>query len=745
MLLYEPPFLESGNLTIFRDDKDAEAFYYAVIQPSILTGPQGPSVSGYAILPETGLTETVDNVMDASLSLEVGLQVSEEQLELAKQHVKEQWGKKVKRFTPVPISDGKVYMIIAAAGEEPDPEEWYVTSGVSPSIFGNNRAALVAKASGEEGKRMIAALDGDVIAGQVYYELQMLGIAPTFHARMHVEWSRVYRHFEEFKSKNYVFYKDEISRTIDELEESSLIQMEIEELDPDVKDIASKSLLNELKTQVVNRLFQPAVPPLSASKNLESRIASGISRVLSSIIPGSHYIIRDLQEHQLSTTTIDLKERKVKKYPFYPQALLSTMIQQVGGMEGRLKWLKLDNLDFRTETVHVSLSADAFTVPNLRSVQLDCRVVDETHQKIEKEQMFVFDKAENLSGQFTYIRQSDANYHYEYHATLYLDNTSTILPPKLESGWQTSLQAFVYFNPSEYFENTELRIDLDDADIFNYAHLVEGTITVRERETQHVLLMHSFTWNATAHEKESFSLLLTQSIPVQFDLQLKYYLAGMKEYVIEFPDLQDINFFIPNPFENKWSVEMISMADWQTTEKIVAEIRVWEEARQDFLLDKFDFTADQPQQVFSTVTSLETPREELEMRLTVIKKDAIVLRGAWKKYLGPVLVVKDQVIQERTVQAMLVGAPDFQAKDIKKITIAFVYDDLINGIHIESDKLPFEQVGDKQTFTHPMPDFTAIEYQYRVEASNWRGDRYKTEWITAHQEALDIVLPETIW
>jgi len=77
MLSYQPPFMDVGNLTIFRDDTDPETFYYANIQPSIVEKKEGPAFSAYTILPESSTEEAINQVMDTSLSLEVSLNVSE--------------------------------------------------------------------------------------------------------------------------------------------------------------------------------------------------------------------------------------------------------------------------------------------------------------------------------------------------------------------------------------------------------------------------------------------------------------------------------------------------------------------------------------------------------------------------------------------------------------------------------------------------------------------------------------------
>ncbi len=745
MLLYSAPFLEKGPLTIFKDDKDSETFYYLNTQPSIHVGPQGPSIAAYALLPESGQIGDSTALIDAGLSLEVSLQVSEEVMEAVREEIKEQWGKPAKRLVPAPISDGKVYLIIAQAGEEPDPANWFITSGFSPSILGDNRAAIVAKTNGEDAKRMIATLKNEVFAAQVYYELNYLGITPVYKASMQVRWEKIYQHFDELKSKNYIFYKDEVSQAVDSLQETNLIEIEVAELDPDVRDLATKSMFNELKNKVIEKLFQPAVPPLSASENLENRIGQGISRVLSSLVPGHHYIRREIEEGQLVDMTIDMSERRVKKFPFYPQGLLSTMIERVGGIGDRLVWIQLDDLDFKKETIYVNLAADSFQLSNIQAVKIVSRIIDSETQERVAERVSIFESQVELRDIFSFNRQKDKSYHLEYQTTIYLDDQSATLPDKLETPWILTSDFYVYLDPQDHFDNQALRISIDDPEIFQHIQLIEATLSIREKETEEVIHRQTMILTQDNYEPDTIAFLSAKSIPVKMDLDIKYYLSGQNEYELNLKDMQDDHYFIPNPFENKWSVETMCLVDWTQTLKVLTEIRVWDVAREEYIHDKFTFAENQTEYTFYAVTSLETPREELEYRLTVVRKDGTIPRGAWTQHAGPLLLIRDEVKAERTIRAKLQSAPDFAEKEIRKVLIAFKYEDPANNISEESENLEFKAIGDVQTFTHPMPDLSEINYQYRVQVFSRRGNRYKTDWKEAYQENLEVIIPENIW
>lgn len=750
MLSYQPPFMDIGSLTIFQDDEDKETFYYTNVQPSIVQLPEGPSISAYTILPENSIGENVNDVMDTSLSLEVSLKVSDALLDKARKEIKEKWGRNVRRLVPATVTDGKVYIIIAAAGETPDPKDWYVSSGNSPSIFGDNRAALVIKTSGEDAKRLIAALNSDMVAGHVYYELNMLGVTPTFRAKMRIKWDRIYKHFEEMKVKNFIFYRDEISNTLDDLKESSLVELEIEELDPDIRDYASKALLNELKTEAIKRLFKPAVPPLSSSEKIENRIAQGLGMIHSSLIPGSHYILRNNKEIETTEFVVDLSERKVKKYPYYPQALLSSMIRDIGGLQDHLKWIRLDHLPFRKETITIDIASDVTLISNIKSIKVSCEVYNRTTNEIEQTHTFVYSEKETLQSKFNFNKKKEDDYIYRYKTTVYLNNAGTGLPPTLEVDWIETTAEYIYFNPADYFQHTHLTIDVDDKSIFDHSHLIEVTVTATRKDNEEAILSETFLFKKDKGEKgHELSIMHSKLYPVSINIDVTYFIEGEHDYKVSYLDNKDYSFFIANPFKNKWSVDLITKADWEKTFKIITEIRVFELSRKQYLTEKITFTKENASNEFNAVTSLETPKSQLEYRSTVIDINGNMIRSAWLEHQGTILLIKDEVKAQRALFFELIAAPDIHQFDIKEILLSVVYKDEDNAIDINSDtkeKLVFSSVGEVIKFVHPMPNSAQLNYSYRITVrSNSSRHRYKSNWITTNEEHVMISIPDNIW
>jgi hypothetical protein len=675
MLSYKAPFLEVGNLTIFRDDTNADVFYYICLQPSIIMDDNGrPNIEAYAILPESGVGLASESIVEASLMLDISLAATPEELELGEEAIKDKFGKKPKLLSPAPIHSGKVFLIVAQAGEKPDPKTWFLTSEVKPSLFGNNRASLVVRATGENAKLLIAALDSDVIAASVHYDLEMLGIAPVFKASLKADWKKIYHHFEDVENTNFIFYNDQVSKTIDDLAETSAIEISIEELDPDVKSEAMKSLLNELKSEVVKKLFQPASSPLSASQKTEDRIANGAARILSSIMPGAHYIQREIDESQLSTFTVDLNQKNVKKYPFNPQALLSSMIRKVGGISDRIKWIKLDEIPFFDQRVEIRLSGDTFKGSNIKSVVVDCRVVNENENKIVTQQSIVFDNDDMLQNHLNFTREKDKNYRYDYRVTMFMSTDSNKLPNKLELDWKNVESPYIYFNAAEYFETYDLSINIDDTSVFDHTHLIQADVLISDKTDQQQILLRSFLFSNSDKEHKVLSLVANRTVSLQFDVTTTYFISESKEHKATIEDVKGQFYFIPNPFENKWSVDLICNADWEKNNKIILETRIKDAERTDLIFNKFDFRADATENKLSVATSLDTIKESFEYRTTVLTKDANIIQGPWNRHEGPILVISDKIKFRKNNTRQTSRSTQFEDKEIKKVAIEFKYE-----------------------------------------------------------------------
>src|SRR3954468_2954082 len=235
MLLYNPPFLMVGPVTVFPDHVDLESFYYVVSVPQLVVENGEPSFWATAILPPVtvdtpGMPVAGQAVGRALVSFDVALPLPPDLDETLTKEIQKRWGRTPKRLVPAPLQAGTVTLTVARPNADDPTKQFFVYSGHSPMLVGDNRAALAIAAEGDEAQALVAAMSVGHLAGVLTYELEMPGLAPSFEASMKVHWSRIYERFRRHDMTNFVFATEEVDRTIEHLEDTKDIDIHVTDL-----------------------------------------------------------------------------------------------------------------------------------------------------------------------------------------------------------------------------------------------------------------------------------------------------------------------------------------------------------------------------------------------------------------------------------------------------------------------------------------------------------------------------------
>ena len=282
--------------------------------------------------------------------------------------------------------------------------------------------------------------------------------------------------------------------------------------------------------------------------------------------------------------------------------------------------------------------------------------------------------------------------------------------------------------------------------IFEHAHLIQVDLKVLDQTDLTQILARTFLFNTTNKDQKVLSVVTNKTIPIQFDLGLIYFISESKEHRSTVTNVDSSFFFIPNIFENKWSVDLICNADWEKSDKLILETLIRDAERTEPIFNKFTFTKEVNETKLIIATSLNTPRQAFEYRVTCLSSvDSTVVQGPWRNHEGPILVVNDKIQSERIIRATLTQAPDFEAMEIKQVSVEFMYEDKDNNILVESEKLPFREVGDTVEFKHPMPNFNHKEFSYRKRVRGLGGESYNSGWLINSKEKIEIEIPNNIW
>ena len=673
MLSLAPPFLTTGDVMIFRDDVDSEAFYYVCQRPSIAKDADGnPVISMYCILPESGVRDDND-IVEAGLNLDVDLSITDKEFEEVKKLIKKSYGVNPKRLSPAPLHDGKVQFAMALSNGDKDPN-WFVTSGMSPSMTGSNRVSLVVRANGKDAETMMAAAVDGIVPACIYYSLNLIGIAPVYHARMEAKMETIYHRFQQTSGVQWTLLSSEVDRVFSDLQEDKSLTVCIEETDPDIHSEALASLMNELKSKVIDTLFQPVT--------LEKNSAGRSPGLISSLLGGAYAMKKSIDQRVLGDFVVDLSQKNAKLYGFYPQSQLDSMIQAAGiDMKSLVKWIRLDDLPYFEQKVDLQIAGEAFEAASVEKVQLECRVVDTDTNEIVYEQtqppIPLFDR-ENPSSCFYFRRERKRNLVFEYRSTMYLKGGSSLLPGQVESDWCRTENPYIYVNPGALLNKFKLELILDDVAVFKKTTQIMAMVEiVTYPDNAVVLTAEPMFFKDGDVDSKTVTVLARKDDELRYNISLYYYLPG-KNLEFKYNGLELPVFAIPNPFEKQWSVDLKSHCNWEEISRMYLYTRYLDVEQDRWIENEFTFSEEMPSCTMMAQCGPNTPSRVFEYSVYIdyVDGNRPPAEAGWYRHKGsPSLhLYGDRIVSERVVRIRLNNPEALSNPSVKSASLVFVKD-----------------------------------------------------------------------
>jgi hypothetical protein len=738
MLLYKPPFPMVDGVIALPDHLDAGTHYYLAAIPQLARDERGgPAFAATAFLPQVASGTTDRDATRVVLSLDVELTVAPETLERLRKEIEEKWDRPVKRLVPAPLHKGTASLEVVRPADVAGGGTVTVYQGHPPSLMGTNRAAFALAATGVEAQTLMAALSVGNVPAVMGYSLEFLGLAPAFQASMHVRWEAVYRNLRELETTNFLFVAEEMDHVCEHLQETSAVEIEVIELDPDGAGKATAALFDELKNQIVKRLFEPPRPV--GEVPIEDRIGRGVRNVLTAIMPGVTHTLRELDQTQLTDTRIDLREQRVNSYPIYPQSTLAGLLARAGGVADRVRWVALDDLPNRVEEVVVELAPGAQALGVRR---IDVQVVAETSGRTAPllDEAVGIEVAHPERTVLRFRRQGGAEPTVRYRADIRLDGA--MAPGGREIwplDWRPATGGRVYVDAEDLLDVAQVRLELDDPSV-----LEGGTRVDMEVEALLGGETSPFFGTELAFTEAALSQRVTAVVPeggvATFRGREVFRRPGEPDFRREVPVLGSVH-RVRNPFGGRWSMEIHARADWTATEALLAELRVWDVERRVWLRDDHRFTAAATTWTPELASSPETPRAA-EIRLSRVAQDSVI-QGPWRDVAGAVVAVDDHVQAQRRIRVRMV-APQWQRAGVRKARVELSYDDGM-APRPQTKQLEFVRDGAVADWIHAFTDTSRPKYSWRVRVVGTDGERYDPPWDESAADDLDIALPEPLW
>jgi hypothetical protein len=744
MLLHALPFLLVDGLTAWPDHLDEETFYYLAAVPELVREAGEPAFWATAVLPDVSVGPATAPVTRATMSFDVELPAGEAALQRLREEIEQQWGREAKRLLPAPLHGGTAFLQVARPGDPGD--DLAVFGGQAPSLVGRNRAAFAVAAEGDEAQVLVASLAAGHLAAVVGYELQYLGLAPSFKATMTVHWQAVYSHLRELAMSNFLFVADEMDTVTERLRQRGAVEVEVQELDPDGAGSATKALFDELKSEIVSRLFEPPRP--LGDVPIEDRIGRGVRTLLTSLMPGVSHTLRQLDQRQLADTVVDLREQRVRTYSFFPQSTLAGLAERAGGVGDRLRFVEVGKLPLRVEEVVVELAAGAADL-GVRTVAVQVQAIDPGRPEPLLDESVLLHAADPQRGVLRFRRQA-AEPLLRYRTTMTMD--PDLAPRGQETwgfDWRPVIAQRIWIDPQAWLDVASVRLELDDPAVLELVDRVDVDVeAVLAGQPAPFRRLHAELGDASP--SQVVSVIVPEGSRVGFRGREVFRRAGEGDLVRQLPVIEGPVHRVRNPFAQRWSMEVRALAAWTATELLVVELRVWDVTGQVWLRDEHRFTEADTAWTARFQTSPETPRTA-EARVTRVGRgpDGGIVRGPWQDLEGTVVAVTDAVEPLRRVRARL-AAPRWDQDEVRQVRVELEFphpDDARFGDGVPASRAVLQLPGDGAVadWVHAFPDPSRPRYRYRVRAVGWNGGRYNGPWTASAADDLRLELPQPPW
>ena len=174
---------------------------------------------------------------------------------------------------------------------------------------------------------------------------------------------------------------------------------------------------------------------------------------------------------------------------------------------------------------------------------------------------------------------------------------------------------------------------------------------------------------------------------------------------------------VPNPFENRWQVELDCVADWESVERVIIETRFKDAIQEDPITNIFSFKADHTTDTLNAACSLDTEQRKFEYYYRVYYKDGSSIKGGWVQVEDEsyVFIDVDSLKPERIIKARLKDPYDFMKYNVKEVKVSFYLDSKSKEAVAEKSIVKPDSVVE---FKYPWNKGDDKVYYYKINAKS---------------------------
>ncbi|WP_456846235.1 hypothetical protein [Cellulomonas sp. P5_C6] len=679
MLSLAPPYPVVDGYALLPDHADPGLWYVL---------PSAPQLAVHDGIPALSLTQYLGGGTGAAtvsggiLSLTTQLMVPPDVLEALPARLADVRGVHGTglRVVPAPLETGSVELVVLGQTSTPPKEGSAAPGGTFDVRFaGGGRPSMGATMDAtfqlvlnEAAAEMIGAcLDLPEQPVIVTYAMTFAALRPAFTIDIHADWAKVYSSLKTKLTTNAWYVAADVETAISKAFEDSGIRIDtVVEGTGEGAAAAAERTRTQLTDWVLDKLFQPMIPPPSTGEQIAAVVDDVVSSLSRAIIPGASFRLKEVDESSVRRMDLRARERVAEVRDLRPQGTLGGLLNALRLDEkGKVRptWpavrqhlvQEVELSGFPRLEVGVEV-VDRFASDRLRSVQVEVArtPLDAAAQPtVDAELTFTApgqhkDWVVNLLEEAQ--RETVWDRPYVYRVSADFDPSSPVRPPGAAvSAWRTRQSTDLVVDPREAYAVTDVTVTV--APLFSFALFPAVTVELHPGSASDA----PATARVQLDAQNPLQHWLFASLPddVSYSWRTTYHRPQEAGGDVVSPWSSAIEPFcsLPDPMPEKLTVTFFVDLPWAELAAALLQVRYEDEAaRVRYPEETIRLGADTPN-ISRTYSITAGGSRSVAYRLTLQPLVGALVDGSWRAATDDRVIVDRRLVEERQVVVKVLG------------------------------------------------------------------------------------------
>ena len=750
MLLLDSRCAVLDGISVFPDHADPLQWYYQPTTPhlTVVDGTPMFQLVGFRGSRTGGLL-----AFDCNIGLEQGRISALEQKIKSHFHLAGD-----PHVAPVPLVDGTVHLIIMgtdstapapAEGEPPAPFVIKAVHSAKPSLYNENQASFSVLLDEPGYAIMEGTLDAAILPVAIVYQLDYLALRPAYQVTLKIDWDRVQKHLDEnFGTKLWIFSSD-ISKAVDELDESKAIDLRADTFVPeDTEGVIARrdAALSQVKAMIASAFFEPSLPPWKPDKPAEwvqdlkaigefaaqqAAMAAGGPAAMNPPVSFS-YKKTDYTRIDKKHLDVNFSERTTVRRSIYPQGHLASLFEAIAEspeLKDRLVREVTDSDFFKKRKIQ------AIYRPNLGAALIDSIDVRASYGGIVRNALLLPDtwstNFEWLSDLHDGVMRSEVDVSYDVR---FKNVDTSERPAELSSRHEQVTADVASLLPEK--DLFTIRSVSVLADRIPWTRFDSVEVHLRHRDEEHKLDEREFFRLTEGHTDAVWPMFVVDRDRTTYEVRTVMRAVDGNDVDSGWVVSDEEQVSVRNPFRAR-TLGVMANVSWDEVRDVFVDVRYEDPANDVLIEDSLHLSKGSNPPTF-TVDLRDPTLTAIEYTVTFSYVDGRVKQLPPSVTYEPRIIVDPKNHGHRVVQVL--APADWKARSVEQISLELRFEDFVENLNYAA-QLELDGPATRARFEFDYADVTRNRYEWRSTVRFKNGLRHTTNWTAAADPVLVPRLP----